>query len=64
MNLQSRIREASEYGINSLKTLKNAEKEYKNNVYDGGSILKLIINIHETYLKILKGETDEKEEKK
>ena len=57
-NLQDRIFKATEYGIDTLRDMKVNRPiwEDKKVQFSGEEVYKIIVDIHETYLKILKGE--------
>lgn len=59
-SIQDRVYKATEYGIEAIKTLKFSKEIYKNQTYKGDEIIEILINIHETYLKMLKGDKNEK----
>ena len=59
-NLQDRIFKASEYAIDTLRDMKVNRPLWEDNNFKGKEVYKIIIDIHETYLKLLKGEKDGK----
>ncbi len=61
MNLQDRIFKATEYGIDTIRDMKVNRPIWEDNQvsFTGKEVYKMIIDIHETYLKLLKGEKDE-----
>ena len=60
MNLQDRIFKATEYGIDTIRDMKVNRPLWEDSNFTGKEVYKMIVDIHETYLKLLKGEKDDR----
>ena len=57
-SLEDRIFKATEYGIDTIQDMKVNRPLWEENNFTGKEVYSMIINIHETYLRFLKGERE------